>query len=393
MQVSQHRSITAQPGVDIEDVNLLLTLVRHLSSRDIAPLVERHETPANSAQCRAVLEQFREHGILSSTTDRSHGLWDNLTSPGFVSLSLAILREVAQVSPAIAYLLHVRGLSNWLDFSAGISLGNSTLSIDRSSPSGGRIMGVSLAGFPLSNHESQALTVAWGPLGPESQALLLDVEDQTSMWLPQWAPHSGWHMARTETTHLDTHTSKLHGLDELTVGLVGAGSPIDKHSANDGSIAHLPQDHVVQTFSAYGLGLLAISLGAAERALAQARRYARERTQGSLPIAQYDAVAELLEHAEQAIAIAEASMTALASVEEPRSRLQQVWRTRATVQPLLTAAGSDSLQAFGGIGYMRDMGAEKVLRDLNTLRRLGGSPQELTLRCAGFDLDGRAAHA
>jgi alkylation response protein AidB-like acyl-CoA dehydrogenase len=51
--------------------------------------------------------------------------------------------------------------------------------------------------------------------------------------------------------------------------------------------------------------------------------------------------------------------------------------SRATLAVESCAAASDALQVFGGSGYMRDTGVEKLLRDQNHLRVCWGSPPEL----------------
>jgi alkylation response protein AidB-like acyl-CoA dehydrogenase len=58
---------------------------------------------------------------------------------------------------------------------------------------------------------------------------------------------------------------------------------------------------------------------------------------------------------------------------------------RAQAQPALADAANGALQVFGGLGYMKDTGAEKVVRDVNCLRALAGSPRELTLMVAEWE--------
>ena len=142
---------------------------------------------------------------------------------------------------------------------------------------------------------------------------------------------------------------------------------------------------VIDGFACYGIGLVAISLATARRAVDRAREYSLNRRQGGALIGEHDAVAELLANSENSIATAEAMLDRAVALEPGIDRLHLVWRMRAEVQPLLSRAGSDALQVFGGIGYMRDVGPERDQRDLNSLRRIGGSPTELTLRCAALD--------
>ncbi|MBN1852596.1 MAG: hypothetical protein JW829_07720 [Pirellulales bacterium] len=49
------------------------------------------------------------------------------------------------------------------------------------------------------------------------------------------------------------------------------------------------------------------------------------------------------------------------------------------MHPLLCAAANDAMQVFGGSGYTREIGLEKIVRDCNHLRLICGTPDELLL--------------
>jgi alkylation response protein AidB-like acyl-CoA dehydrogenase len=50
---------------------------------------------------------------------------------------------------------------------------------------------------------------------------------------------------------------------------------------------------------------------------------------------------------------------------------------RLTGMQLAAEATTDSLQVFGGYGYMEDYGMEKRLRDVTVLKSMAGTPQYL----------------
>lgn len=372
---------TTEP-LDESDQKQLLRMVHELVKDQIDPLVERPEKPAPLTQTLAAIDAFTELGILSGDDDRGLGLWDSPEDAASRSLSLDILREAARSSPSIAHLLHVRALAHACDAAATQALGVSTFSCDRTGPAGGRALGKSLTDTPLTDSETQAIAQAWGPPNDDNLLLSLDIESRDYIWYPTWTVADGWRLNRSQRESFDNQTAqKFHGFDELRPELHRAKN----QAASEHSIdTHLGTEHAITIIGLYNLGLLVISAGASERALRQAQAYAHVRTQGGAPIEQHDAVAQLLEQARQAIASANTALPAVNSIADHEQRLVEIWRARAYLQPALSRAGSNSMQAFGGIGYMRDMGAEKVLRDLNTLRQLGGSPSELTLRCAGF---------
>ena len=64
--------------------------------------------------------------------------------------------------------------------------------------------------------------------------------------------------------------------------------------------------------------------------------------------------------------------------------LSEVLEIRAAMHPLLSHAANQCIQAQGGIGYMRDVGTEKILRDQNMLRMIAGGIREIPLVLAGL---------
>jgi len=72
-----------------------------------------------------------------------------------------------------------------------------------------------------------------------------------------------------------------------------------------------------------------------------------------------------------------------------RRDVARILALRAEAHPLLCRAANDAMQIFGGSGYMRDTGMEKIVRDENHLRALCGSSSELSLVVAEWErLDG-----
>jgi acyl-CoA dehydrogenase len=64
--------------------------------------------------------------------------------------------------------------------------------------------------------------------------------------------------------------------------------------------------------------------------------------------------------------------------------LGMVAASRATLYEVLCLAADQVVQVHGGIGYMRDAGAEKILRDMNMLRLQAGGTREIRLFLAGW---------
>jgi alkylation response protein AidB-like acyl-CoA dehydrogenase len=107
-------------------------------------------------------------------------------------------------------------------------------------------------------------------------------------------------------------------------------------------------------------GAAAIARGVARRARELAIAYARERMQGGVPIIEHDAVRTML-----------AAMTTrdpgppptMAAVDPAAALTAKVTATEAAL-----ATATDAVQVFGGTGYMRETGVEKLMRDAKYLQ-------------------------
>lgn len=366
-----------------EDRHNLLLLVQQVAQAEIGPAVARPEDPPGQSVVAGLLQRLAEVGVLTTGDEPGYGVWDAPGDPAAARLTVEMLAAVAAISPGVAFQVHLCGISAWLDRSSGETSARPHVALDPAPGLSGRATGSALAAVPLSGNDQMVLADAWGQPTASSPRLGFGPRDWSDLWWPQWTSSRGWGLRRTPRDDLVVHElPNPHGLDEAVCQQwhVRPGAPAAGHD-----VPALDRTALIDAMAAHALGLVAIAVSAAQRSLDRARAYADVRRQGGEPIARHDAVAELLAHAEHAIWTARAALDRLVGLPPGLARLHQAWRARAQLHPLLTAAGSDALQVFGGIGYMRDLGAEKDQRDLNTLRRLGGSPTELTLRCAALD--------
>src|SRR5512139_2332911 len=374
--------------LDEEDRTALLEVVRRFAVAEIGPLVARPEEPPAPGQVGQVLDGLEEVGVLTAGPEPGFGVWDDPLDPAGCRLSVEMLRTVAQVSPGVAFQVHVRALATWLDRSAGDLCERPHLAVDAGAVMSGRSTGRALAGAALSTDDQAVRMDAWGTPVKGTERLSFGPGDWSDLWWPEWTgsgsgPAAGWALRRSRRADLAVEElAHSHGLDEVTCVRWSARTEVPA-SAQDVRISEAPV--MIDTFAAYALGLLSIATGAARRAISRARPFSETRYQGGETIGRHDAVAQLLARAEHGVWTAQAALDHLTGLPGGLDRLHQAWRARAQLHPLLTAAGSEALQVFGGMGYMRDTGVEKDQRDLNTLRRIGGSPSDLTLRCAALD--------
>jgi acyl-CoA dehydrogenase len=100
-------------------------------------------------------------------------------------------------------------------------------------------------------------------------------------------------------------------------------------------------------------GMAAIARGIARRAYEMALEYAREREQGGVAIVEHDAVSDML-----------AAMAVRVTLPLPAAMgARQALAAKIALTNAAVATTIDAVQVFGGTGYMRETGIEKLMRD------------------------------
>ncbi len=123
------------------------------------------------------------------------------------------------------------------------------------------------------------------------------------------------------------------------------------------------------------LGIAAVALGTAKGAIKAAKDYIKERYQGGTTIENHAAIQSLITSAEVNSFAAEAQINQRWRLDNiTMEDVRQSAMMKLSLTKLCTQAVSDSLQCFGGYGYMEDYGMEKRYRDVNTLNAMGGTP-------------------
>jgi len=135
---------------------------------------------------------------------------------------------------------------------------------------------------------------------------------------------------------------------------------------------------LMRALSLNWLGLAAIGAGIARGAVRAARKYASERYQGGTMLENHPVIRMLIAGAESNMEGASALVARAADIGLGTPELMRASAiARLTGMQLATEATTDSLQVFGGYGYMEDYGMEKRLRDVTVLKSMAGTPQYL----------------
>lgn len=364
--------------------------VARFTEEVIVPLFARPECIATPSDCRRALDGLVELGVLNTGPDAGLGLWDLPQSALGRRLSLSYLQLVAKTSAALAYQMHLQAMARHLDRLAGVhdAQGLPLVLMQGKLGLGREALVHLLTGQALTPDQAAMLADNWAWLDASQPRLLNALPDWTALWLCTWDEGAGWRWHRLDRQALvRTPMAPGFGLDELQIEAVHALK--DASAAATVATAGLSGQAAASAWSTlqavHAMGLLAITQAGVHRAGAQAFEQAHLRRQGGQLIARHAAVQQLLSLARGAASEAARDLQALTQPDAPWPGLRELWRMRARHQVRLSMGASAALQVFGGMGYMKDTGLERLLRQTHHLRLLGGSPAELALCVACWD--------
>lgn len=369
--------------LDTEDSQRLLEELGRFSRERIAHLAARPHQPIDGRKLALLTSEALDMGILPpSTAESGFGLWEHCNTAPAMAFNTGALRHIAGASPGVAFTWHRLALARWVAVQLGQPLGADDLTGLQLVPTGH---------YGLARG-SLARWLQGGALEAADQAMLADWLDRrthtTTLYAPEdwklllWPVWAGEHVAwqRVDRPTLNVRAEKAqHGFDELagfSVGLIEEGTAI----AMAPETSRILFAHMLKLDM---LGLLAIGAGALDHGQALARAYATIRRQGGSAIAAHPAVQHMLSDIE--IARHRIDM-ALAALAQPVDTLDAgaVAAARANIAPALCHAANQVMQVHGGIGYMRDAGPEKLVRDQNMLKLASGGTRDLHAFLAGW---------
>lgn len=347
-------------SIDQEDVAPLLEGVGRFARERIATAAGRPEAPKGMAEFEGLTGEALGLSILPDAGNHeSFGLWSGTEQAHVMAFNTGVLKHASYANPGVAFAWHRYALACHLSRVLGLeadSAGAPSLTL---APAGHYGLGrTSLArwlrGAELTLDE-ESLLADW--LDRDTHATVLIAPDnwKALLW-PVWCD-GGILWERVSRDGLNAGRCRSqHGFDELAasrlVRLPGTLAPLPPPAAGSRAVygGILKMDMI---------GLLAIGAGAIGRALEMAGEYASVRRQGGKLIAGHAAVQFLLSGIERARGAAE---LALEACEQPLERLDlgRLAASRATVCAMLCHAASEAVQVFGGYGYMRDTGVEKI---------------------------------
>ncbi|HOO70977.1 MAG TPA: acyl-CoA dehydrogenase [Spirochaetota bacterium] len=370
-------------NLSFEEVNHFENLARDFSKRSIGPMFENDLPDGDLSHLEKIIEKAFDIGIAASAHDKmagnEFGIWGNCTDSSGLLTSLVLLSAIAESCGGIAMGLHSHGVAvNILQKAAhkmtktfsrpipcfqddfGVPSLKTIMSPDLDMPQKMKTEAVEAGpGYVLngSKHFTYSL--------PGADALVVLARLENS-WCCLAVPADSPGVTITDAgRRTGLRASKLNHVTFNNV-TVPRENRIDENGARPLVIRSLCLDWV---------GMCAIAVGIARGAVKAAKQYAAERYQGGAQIEDHPVIRMLLAGSETRARTAKATVLYLKDMDpEKLTSLRAAAMAKLSVMEVCAQAVTDSLQVFGGYGYMEDFGMEKRLRDVTVLKSAHGSP-------------------
>lgn len=364
--------------VSLEDSRLFQDEISRFVQQRMLPETTHHEQPMAASTFHALADELTAIGVLPDFSHEPTGLWADMNDAATSTLSLNLLRTLGHANASLALTLHRQALTrfllqqlNWRTSEQTTMLLTGHYGLARTS------LGRYLAGVPLKS-DDQMLLADW--LDPAHERILTHTDAFAQLIYPVW-DNDGiqWQLAARD--QLEQSPQTAHGLDELSLSTIKVtAQPIASTELNNDVARTLYS----QLFKAELLGLTAIGLGVLERSSLLATDYSRLRRQGGAIIQQHAAVQLMLSDIhisiQQARLLLESSQSSIHELA-----ISQAASIRLVLSEQLVHACHQVIQIHGGIGYMRDTGPEKYMREQNMLRLQSGGVAGLGLLIQGAE--------
>ncbi|WP_181311680.1 acyl-CoA dehydrogenase family protein [Nocardioides campestrisoli] len=367
--------MTATRRMPTEESAELLTLVRELAARELAP--RSAEAEATETFPRDVFRLLGEVGVLGLPYAEEHG---GGGQP--YEVYLQVLEEIGAVWSSVGVGVSVHALSCFGLVNFGTEEQKRQWLPDML---GGDLLGA----YCLSEAHAGS-----DPAAMRTTARL-DGDEYVLNGAKAWTTHGGQAdfykvMARTsddrngiscflipaDTPGLSADAPErkmgLTGSTTATMRLDDVRIPVERRLGAEGDGLKI----ALAGLDSGRLGIAAVATGLAQGALDQAVAYARERETFGKPIIDHQGLAFLLADMEAAVQTARAMTLHAARLKDaglPFSREASIAKMVATDHAMKVT--TDAVQVFGGYGYTRDFPVERYMREAKVMQIFEGTNQ------------------
>lgn len=382
--------------LDASDVTLILDEVQRLVAEEIQPRTAQWERAMEATTFHQLMGCVANLGLFPDVPlDDTPGLWSDLGDAQAIKLSLGVLRELAGGNAAVALAAHRRALAQWVlatcdapdelsaripvDKLAVVAVGHYGLARES--------LGRWLAQMPLTDDDANLLG-DWLDRSAHATQVWATPEWQGLLW-PCWCDGLvQWRVQARQTVQV-MRDFNPHGLGELDTASVCSPEAANGHAVSPDTLwcskldANAARQLMANVLKMEFMAAMAIGLGVLDRGAALAREFAAIRRQGGSFIERHPAVQEMLCDISTTQQLVQ---RLLASFDLPLNdiALADAAAARWSTSRALVHASHQVIQIHGGVGYMRDAGPEKLVREQNMLRLMAGGAQALPLFLGGL---------
>lgn len=364
------------------------------AKRSIGPILDHESPDGDLSRLSDILDEANRTGLMASPRPDAPGyetgIWGRHALDHGPQVSLMLLEELAVACGGVAMNIHALGISSLI---LGMAKKMPAELPDRTAVAlceGGFPPGADTILDPSRNAPARIETVAEKEGGGHKITGRKDFVYQapdTDAYLVFARNADKW---EAFVVPADSQNLKTEDIG-FRMGI--RACPVE-HVVMDG--VHVPEDArlefsrplpevVMEYLRLWWLGEVALGAGIARQAVRRARDYAQERYQGGTEIINHPGVGMLLSDSEARIMVCQGLIDRATSETGSASR-SLLAAAKAKLMGMYAAAGAvtDSLQVFGGYGYMEDYRMEKLYRDVNTLKCVGGGPRDMRMIIAGL---------
>lgn len=365
---------------------LIIRLVNDFAKRSLLPMIERHDIYIQPDQLNILTQRAEEIGLLNFGKEKGAGLWEEIEGEYSPKLSMLILATLAEYNAGVAWHFHQSAFGYWMVHRLGIhNMINGGVILANLQGKYGlarTALPKFLLGSELNENDRTMLTDYFISQNDDLGIVINAADHWDRLLFPFFnQDRIDWCYLPREDLAIEYH-ERSHGLDEISCISIKPRGKIDPIISLDIDESRRIYAEALQINA---LALIAISLGAVKHGYRLASEYAAIRRQGGKMINQHPVVQELLADIRSTIDICILSLNDLTKFPISLERTDTILGVRSKLSPLLSKAATNAVQTMGGIGYMRDTGVEKILRDVNHLRLTNGTPLELALFAAEWE--------
>ena len=351
-----------------EEIEHFKDLAIQFSKKSLLPMFEGEFSDGNLEMLPNILETAFEIGIASSPNatmaGSEFGIWGKSTDSSGLISSIELLSIIAKTCGGTAMCLHAQGIASNLLLSAEKELPfNATkaalcfqegikppycgtiFSPDEDLPASIISTAISVKdGYEINGIK----TFVYSMENPDVYVVLARIDNE-------WGCFAVPADARGVSKNDIGHRTGLRACSVNHINFNSVNIPAD-HRVDSGNALQL----VTRAMCLNWVGMSSIAAGIAKGAVIKAREYAADRYQGGCQIEEHTAIKLLIGDSEARAVAAEYIARQLKHIDlTSTDSLRDCAAAKTICMELSAKATTDTLQSFGGYGYMDDFGMEK----------------------------------